>query len=101
MAYQVVLADAAKADAAEVYEWVVEQAPLRGPEWFDGLIDCLYSLEELPFRCPLAREAVKARRQIRCLVFGKRKHGCRILFEVAEERRTVWILHFRHGALQA
>lgn len=62
MAYQIVLADSAKADAAKIYVWVVGQAPIKGPEWFDGLIDCLSSLEELPFRCPLAREAVNARR---------------------------------------
>ena len=35
MAYQVALADTAKADANRIYDWVVERAPLRGPEWFD------------------------------------------------------------------
>ena len=95
MAYQVVLADAAKAEASQIYDWVVARAPIRGPEWFEDLIDSLYSPErELPFRCPFARAAETVRRQIRCLVFGKRKHGCRSLFEVDEERRAVWILHF-------
>lgn len=99
MAYQVVLADAAKAEASQIYDWVVERAPMRGPEWFEDLIDCLYSLEELPLRCPLAREAEGAWREIRCLVFGKRKNAYRILFEVDEEHRIVWILQIRHGAL--
>ena len=39
VAYQVVLADSAKADANRIYDWVVEQAPVRGPEWFEELID--------------------------------------------------------------
>jgi hypothetical protein len=55
VAYQVVLADAAKADANRIYDWVVERAPIRGPEWFERLIDRLYSLEEFPYRCPCSR----------------------------------------------
>ena len=99
MAYQVALADSAKADANHIYDWVIEQAPLRGPEWFEELIACLYSLEELPYRCPLAREAEAAKREIRCLLFGKRRHVYRILYEIDETRQTVWVLHIRHGAL--
>jgi plasmid stabilization system protein ParE len=79
VAYQVVLADSAKSDANDIYDWVVARAPIRGPEWFEELIDCLYSLEEMPTRCSLAREAHEARREIRCLHFGKRRHVYRIL----------------------
>ncbi len=98
--YQIVLADTAKSDANYIYEWVVERAPIRGAEWFEELMDCLYSLELLPNRCPLAREAKDAQRSIRCLHFGKRRHVYRILYEVDEPRRTVYILHIRHGALR-
>ena len=38
MAYQVVLADSAKADADRIYDWVVERAPVRGPEWFEETV---------------------------------------------------------------
>jgi len=100
VAYQVALADAAKADAYRIYDWVVERAPLQGAQWFDELIVCLYSLEDLPYRCPLAREAEEAKREIRCLLFGKRRGTYRILYEVDERRRMVWILHIRHGALK-
>jgi plasmid stabilization system protein ParE len=100
VAYQVVLADTAKADANRIYDWVLEQAPLRGPEWFEELVDCLYSLETFPYRCPLAREAERAKREIRCLVFVKRRGAYRILYEVNEARQMVYILHIRHGALR-
>ena len=100
MGYQVVLADTAKADANRIYEWVVERAPLRGSEWFEELIDRLFSLEELPYRCTLAREAETAKREIRRLLFGKRRGVYRILYKVAEARKTVWVLHIRHGALR-
>ncbi len=98
MAYRVVLADSAKAGAAAIYERVVAAAPFRGPMWFDDLIECLYSLDHLPLRCPLAREAEKARREIRCLLFGKRRNVYRILYEVDEARATVWVLHIREGS---
>ncbi len=100
MAYQIVLADTATADANEIYDWVAQRATIRGPEWFEELMDCLYSLESFPNRCPLAREATEAKRQIRCLHFGKRRHVYRILYEVDESRKTVFILHMRHGALR-
>ena len=75
MAYQVALANSAKADANQIYGLIIERAPLRGPEWFEELIDCLYSLENLPYRCPLAREAGQTKREIRCLLFGKRRNA--------------------------
>jgi hypothetical protein len=57
MLYRVALADLAKADASAIYERIVEAAPLNGPDWFEALIESVYSLEKLPYRCPLAREA--------------------------------------------
>jgi plasmid stabilization system protein ParE len=100
MACKVALADAAKADADRIYAWITAEAPVRGPEWFEELIDSLYSLEQLPQRCPLAREGTKAKRPIRCLLFGRRHGVYRILYEIDERTQTVWILHIRHGALQ-
>jgi len=97
MDYDVVLADSAKADADSIYRKVVEAAPIRGPEWFEELLDSLRSLKNLPYRRPLAREARRAKREIRNLLFGRR-HIYRILFAIDEKRNTVWILHIRHGA---
>jgi plasmid stabilization system protein ParE len=98
MAYRVELADAALADVEAIYAWVLQEAPVRGPAWFDELTDSLFTLEEFPNRCPLAREAKEARRKIRCLLFGKGRGVYRILYEVDEKSRTVWIHHVRHGA---
>jgi plasmid stabilization system protein ParE len=96
--YHVALADSASADADAIYNHIVETAPSRGDEWFEKLMTCLYSLDKMPRRCPLAREAKKAKREIRCLLFGRRRNVYRILYEVDEAKRTVWILHIRHGA---
>jgi hypothetical protein len=53
VAYQAVLSETAKADANQIYDWIVERAPVRGPVWFEELVDGLYSLEQFPYRCPL------------------------------------------------
>jgi mRNA-degrading endonuclease RelE of RelBE toxin-antitoxin system len=97
-AYRVGLADSAKADADAIYKPIIAAAILRGAEWFEELMDYLYTLETLPYRCPLAREAKKAKREIRCLLFGKGRNIYRILCEVDEAKRAVWIVHIRHGA---
>jgi hypothetical protein len=52
MLYRVALADSAKADASAIYERIVETAPLSGPGWFEALLESIYSLEKLPYRCP-------------------------------------------------
>jgi len=95
MEQHVVLADAAKVDAENLYRWAIEKAPLRGPEWFEKLLESLYSLNHNPSRCPLAQEARRWHRVIRNLLYGKPGRVYRILFEVDEERRTVRILHIR------
>src|SRR5258708_8585591 len=39
VACQVALSDRAKADARQLYDWITERAPGRGPEWFEELLD--------------------------------------------------------------
>jgi hypothetical protein len=84
----------------QIYDWVIGRAPITGPAWFDEFIEYLYSLKHFPERCPLAREAKKARRDIRCLLFGKGRRAFRILYEVNEVSHTVFVLHVRRGALR-
>ena len=98
MRYLVVLADSAKTDADAIYDWVTSEAPHQGSIWFDELIASLATLGRFPLRCPLAREAAKARREIRCLLFGRKRNVYRILYEVDEVRLQVHVLHIRHGS---
>jgi toxin ParE1/3/4 len=46
----------------------------------------------------MAPEARKPRRELRHLLYGKKPHVYRILYEVDERRQTVWVLTVRHGA---
>ena len=86
----------AAADAERIYRWVVQAAPLAGQEWYNRLIDTLYSLAEFPERCEAVEQLSKPDRQIRKLLYGRKPHTYRVYFDVAGT--TVRILPIRHGA---
>lgn len=52
--------------------------------WYNGLEEAVYALAEYPFRCPVAPEARKARRRLRHLLYGKKPHVYRVIYEVDE-----------------
>ncbi len=72
----------------------------RAQTWYQGLIDAIASLQEMPQRCPLAREDAFFSQEIRQLLYKQGKQTYRILFTVLEDRPilTVRILHVRHAA---
>lgn len=100
MTYRVELADSARADADAIYSYIAAEGSSAGSRWFERLPRALRPLDHMPLRCPLAREAGRVRRPIRCLSFGRRNRAYRILYEIDEQTATVWILHIRHGARQ-
>jgi mRNA-degrading endonuclease RelE of RelBE toxin-antitoxin system len=60
--------------------------------------EAVYALATCPDRCPMAPEARKLRRELRHLLYGKKPHVYRVIYEVDERRQTVWVLTVRHGA---
>jgi len=96
MDYSVALADSAKADADLLYARIVAAAPLRGPIWFEELLESIRSLSRMPRRSPRTPES----RMVRCLLFGKDRDVYRILYRIDERNRRVIVLHIRHGAMQ-
>jgi toxin ParE1/3/4 len=65
--------------------------------WFNGLEHAVKSLRQSPQRCPVAPES-GAKRPVRHLLYGRKPRLYRILFEIAEDQKTVFVLHIRHGA---
>lgn len=96
MKYEVLISASAEADLEQAYCWLSERAPEAAVKWYNGLVDAVLKLEKFPERCPLAPESRAFKREIRQLIYGKRQHAYRILFDVSGE--TVRILHVRHGA---
>ena len=66
--------------------------------WYNELELAVYGLASYPHRCPVAPEARRMKRELRNLLYGKKPHVYRIIYEVNEGRRAVWVLTIRHGA---
>lgn len=96
MTYEVVIVDQAAAEIRAAYEWLIDEAPLEADTWYDGLLEAIDTLAEMPKRCPLAPENDHVPEEIRQLLHGRRQGRYRILFTI--ERRMVAILHVRHAA---
>lgn len=90
--YTVILEAPAIVEAEEAYLYIRQDAPMAADRWFNGLIDAVNSLEEMPRRCPLAPENEFFDEEIRHLIYG----AYRILFTI--EGKSVHVLHVRHGA---
>jgi plasmid stabilization system protein ParE len=87
----------AQRDAEAAFEWLAARTEHAGT-WFNGLVDAIEGLAELPNRWPLARENEEFDEPIRQMLYGKPPHVYRVLFIVRANR--VYVLHVRHGARQ-
>src|SRR5437867_3704748 len=98
MSYQVVILPEAERELYAAYLWIAESAPERATAWLQGLRAAIGTLSDYPRRCPLAPESAFFTEEIRQLLYGRRQHAYRVLFEVRDAKQTVYILHVIHGA---
>lgn len=92
MAYSVEVTEQASSEAEAAYLWMSEHNPAVAAQWFEGLVEAVYSLAAFPNRCPLAPESRVFKQKVRQLLYGRH----RILFVVSGN--TVYVLHVRHQA---
>ncbi len=98
MTYRVELTERAARDLDHLY---VEKNASESPaaaRWYNGLGEAVCALHSHPYRCPAAPEAGKARRALRHLLYGKKPHVYRAIYEIDEQRQLVPVLTIRHGA---
>jgi plasmid stabilization system protein ParE len=98
MNYRVVILPEAEREMEQASLWIAEQAPQRAAAWLRGLRAAIATLRTHPRRCPVAPENAFLPGEIRQLLYGRRPHVYRVLFEVRDEEQTVTILHVVHGA---
>jgi len=60
--------------------------------WFNWLERAVYALEKHPFRCPVRPEGRKMTQKLFHLLYGSEQHVYRVIYEIDEQRRTVWVL---------
>ena len=94
MFYRISLEDAALDDIEQAAKWIARNAKINRANkmavWLDALHKAIGSLEQLPHRCPLARENGFLSADVRQLLF----HQHRIIYTVIGD--TVHVLHVRH-----
>ena len=96
MAYRVEFRPRAEQDLETLFRQLVQAAPLRGPEWVEGMQQAIASLGKRPDRCPAVRQPSKTTVTVRKLLYGTYPHIYKIYFMIDAE--AVVILHIRHGA---
>ena len=100
MTYRVELADRAVRDLELLFlEKNVADSPAAA-RWFNRLEQAVGALGKYPFRCPAAPESRKMKRRLFHLLYGRKPHVYRVIYEIDEQRRTVWVLTIRHAARQ-
>ena len=99
MTYRVEVTRHAQTEALETFVWKSEhQSVETAVEWYNGIMQALYSLEDMPGRYALAPEDEDFKDEIRQFLYGKRRNCYRVLFTI--RRETVYILHIRHSAME-
>ena len=99
MAFRVEFRPRAEQDLETLFRQLVQVAPLRGPQWVNGMESAIASLREMPGRCPIVRQFSKGAVEVRQLLYGRYPHRYKVYFTI--QSGTVWILHIRHGARRA
>jgi plasmid stabilization system protein ParE len=94
MAYLVKLTGRAERDLEELYEAIAAQSSSAALKWYQGLKRAILSLEDSPLRCPPTPED----KRLRHLLYGRKPHVYRVIYQVVQRGRTVHVLHIRHGA---
>ena len=65
--------------------------------WYNNLEKAINTLKLRPGRCSLIPEGASAKGTLRHMLYGKKPHVYRVIYEVDERWQTVWVLTVRHG----
>jgi plasmid stabilization system protein ParE len=98
LAFQVDITEPALADAEDYVRFIrdVRKEPEAAERWFRGLVQAIYTLEELPERCPVIPEHDEFSFEIRHLIYFSH----RIVFRAERQTNRVVIYRVYHGSRQ-
>ncbi len=98
MTYRVELTLRAARDLEDLYQQIRGAESPAAARWYNALEKAIRTLEHLPRRCPVAPEAGKVKRHLRHLLYGRKPHVCRVLYEIDEPHKTVHVQESLHGS---
>jgi plasmid stabilization system protein ParE len=82
MAYRVEFRPRAEQDLETLFRQLVQVAPIRGPEWVNGMERAIASLRDMPKRCPVVRQFSKGAVEVRQLLYGRSPHSYKVYFTI-------------------
>jgi plasmid stabilization system protein ParE len=87
LAFQVDITEPALSEVEDYVRFIrdIKKEPQAAERWFRGLVEAIYSLEELPERCPVIPEQAEFSFEIRHLIYFSH----RIIFHVERETNRV------------
>ena len=91
-AYHIELTDRSARDLRRLLVSIHAHEFVAAARWFNGLERAIKTLRQSPGRCSLAPES-KRKSMVRQLLYGRRSNLYRILFQVMEDEKTVFVLH--------
>jgi toxin ParE1/3/4 len=101
LAYRVELTSRAARDLRDIAAWIHAAESVAAARWLDRLEDAILTLERFPKRCPVAPKSRNSTLRLRQLLFGRGTNVYRIIFEIVESTKQVYVLAIRHGARDA
>ena len=100
MAYQIKITAPAEDDIYSAFDRIKKVAPSVSEKWLRGIFKSIFTLTEMPDRCPMAPESEALGLPIRHLLYGKKTAIHRIVFDIQNETNAdhlVRILRVWHG----
>lgn len=94
MAYLVRITSRAERDLSHTYGKIHAEHAGAALEWYLGLKEAIFSLQDRPGRRPITR----TRGPLRHLLYGHKPHIYLVFFRVFPKLKQVEVLHVRHGA---
>ena len=102
MAFRVDIQPQALEDLDSIAEYIKARSSFATAEkWFNGIMDEMASLKEMPERCIVASESEELDHEVRVLLHGRKNRTYKIYFSIRQETSsegTVSIFHVRHWA---
>lgn len=97
MLYLVRTMPRAERDLESIFLYIRGETSPVAEDWFNGLVESIATLSELPLRNPKTPED----RSLRHLLYGDKPHIYRVIYSVDATKRRIDIVHVRHHARNA
>ena len=102
MGFRVEIEPQAFDDIDSIANYITTRGSFAAAEkWFNGIMDAIAALNEMPSRCAVAAESAELGHEVRLLLHGRRNRTYKIYFSIQHEAATtglVRIFHVRHWA---